>query len=369
MRIISAPLSALAGLFLLSLAIAGGGPAEIPPELKASPVTVREKLTVGDVLGLLKKQTGNALLDGRTKPVDEPLPWDLDRVTFWQAADALAKKANARVSLFHTPGAVALVDGPWKDIPVGYDGLFRVSLQRIALVRDVEEGNHLCQLSLLAAWEPRFRPYYMEMGKTEATYTGKNGKDQTFDAPGQGKQEVSGAGATTLPLRFPAPTDRALNKMGTLKGSFSVVGPTRLLSFRFDKLAPIGKKGPARNLKQEGVLVALPEIATHPDRWSFTVQIENPPGVPEFESYQSWLGNNHISLQKEDGKMVWEPLPEEAQGEVFSESAHKALIRYHFTESKFLSTTKLDDWTLVYTTPHRIVRVPVRFELKNLELP
>jgi hypothetical protein len=44
----------------------------------------------------------------------------------------------------------------------------------------------------------------------------------------------------------------------------------------------------------------------------------------------------------------------------------KALVRYFFAEN---GMGKPEDWKLVYRTPGQILRLPVNFEFKDLELP
>jgi hypothetical protein len=204
----------------------------------------------------------------------------------------------------------------------------------------------------------------MEVGGASATYmAGKMA--QRVEMSGQGKQELTGAGGATVTYRFQAPAQRAFDRIAALEGTLSVVGPTRMLAFSFDKLAPLGDGAAPRKETQDKVTVALKRVSAGPDRWSFTVQIDNAPGVPVFESYQSWLGNNETKLVR--GKEEWKADPDNM--EILEESAQRAVVRYHFIDAKRIAAAKLGDWALVTTTPQRIVALRVRFMLKNLELP
>jgi len=321
-----------------------------------------------DFFAAIAKQTGNPVLDARgARNADMPRPWDLRNVTFWHAIEHGRREFGYRLSPFHTSGALAAVADAEEPGPSVADGVFRVSVQRVALSRDFEDGSRLCRLRLLLLWEPRLLPFHVDVGDFTAQYTGKDQKSFAATMAGQGKQELTGARATTLALRFPAPPTRAYDRIDNLKGSITVVLPDRMLTFRFDKLAALGKAGVPQTLTQEKVAVSLKQVSVGPARWSFTLQIDNPPGVPSFESYQSWLGNNRIALEKDAGKAAWEPLPDDL--EVLEESAQRAVIRYHFTESKYLTMTKLADWTLRYTTPHRILAVPASFQIPKIDLP
>jgi hypothetical protein len=353
----------LCALFVLPSAASAGE----TPELVPAAVSIKGKLSVREFLIALKKQTGHAVIDARAKTDDRVHDWNLPKATFWSALDALAEKTGARVSPFHAPGAISLLDGPPKNLCVAHDGLFRIQAERVSLLRDLAEGGHHCQLSLLATWEPHFRPYYLEVGKWDIIYGNAKKDTQAHEAPAQGKQELSGAGATLLSASFPAPEKRDLDRIKSVKGVLNVIGPTRMLTFQFDKLAPLEEKDAPRVLSEAGVRVSLREVKVGRTRWSFTVQVENPKGVPEFESYQSWLGNNRINLSKDKDKTVWEPDLAVDQ-EVLKEDAHYALVRYSFTGSEHLKT-KIADWRLSYTTPHRIIAIPVRFEIKDIPLP
>src|SRR5262249_56345253 len=91
-------------------------------------------------------------------------------------------------------------------------------------------------------------------------------------------------------LHRPGP-GRSSAKIDSVKGSLRVIGPTKMLTFVFDSKTAM--------LEQEGVKVTLKRPTRDP--WSVDVYIENPPGGPKFESYQSWLDNNTIHLEKGAG--------------------------------------------------------------------
>lgn len=356
-------MKAILSLFAVSLFafVASAG----EPPIKPARITFKTG-TTSELLAALQKETGNLVVDARPVPSMTKRDWNLDNATFWEAVGKLCEAEKCRVSPYQTPGAMTLVDGPSRQV-VSLDGIFRISISRVSIQKDSEDDSHTCTVNLLVMWEPKYQPYFMEVGKFDARYIGSAKKPMDADAPGQGKQELTGSRATTLSVRFPAPSRKNFDHIDFLKGTLNVVMPTRMLEFQFDKLAGLGKDAAPRKQEQDGAAVTLREVSSGLERWSFTVQIDNAPGVPTFESYQSWLGNNRIALLKDGGKTRWEPNPEEL--EVLEETAQRAVIRYYFTGNKFLSTTRLADWTLSYTTPHRIVTQPVNFELKNIELP
>src|SRR5258708_3330670 len=137
----------------------GGLPKELAPKL----FTLQGKdLEMAKVLVALGKQTGNAVEDRRASKEGTKLKIDLKNVTFWQALDAIAKEADAKVSLYERDGKLALVDGPYLAMPVSYAGLFRVAVKRLDISHILEMDAHTCVITLEVAWEPRFQPLLME---------------------------------------------------------------------------------------------------------------------------------------------------------------------------------------------------------------
>ncbi len=143
-----------------------------------------------------------------------------------------------------------------------------------------------------------------------------------------------------------------------------------MLDFTFPKLAPITPDQKPIEQTQDGVTVKLTQLVAGRERWSIDVLIENPPGGPTFESYQSWLDNNKIALVRDENgkKVVWAPDATEEQqlGQV---TAERAKIRYHFPIESGKRPGSLADWTLQYRTPGRIVQIEAPFEFRDVPLP
>jgi hypothetical protein len=351
----------LAPAFLLLCVV--GWADDQAPLLQPRPVIFpKNSVLLSDTLTQVQEQTGNRVADRRLAKNNPRLQFDRTKATFWQAIEAIAKAADARISLYQPDGVIALVDGPYRPAPVSYQGVFRVAVKRLELARDLETGHHSCVASLEAAWEPWFQPFYLEAGpSTFAFPKDDQGRELKVNVPGRGQMAVAGKSALEVEFRVPAPK-RSVPGIDQLKGVFKVIGPSKMLKFTFD-LEPAKK--PSRKV-QEGVAVSLSRIATSASRWSFDIIIENPPGGPKFESYQSWLDNNQIYLEKKGNeRQVVSPnsTDEEPLGNV---TAAWAGIRYHFTNPP---SGKFEDWRLVYRTPGKIVEVAVPFDFKDLPLP
>ena len=309
------------------------------------------KYTVADFLGQLEKQTGNVVLDRRLQKSGAPIALAFDGVPFWRVLDKFAEQANCGWTAYSAEGVI-LTDATRRSPHVSYHGITRTALKRIILARDFEADTSTCTLQLDVAWEPRFQPFYLGVGPMTATFAkGNLAKERTVQAPSRGQSPVAGRTALTLEMHLPAPERAAL---ATLEGSWKFVGPSKMLTFRFAEI----KSNAA--LEQEEVSVRLTNVKVGPDRWLIEVQIDNPPGTPVFESFQSWLDNNRISLVGGQGRkpQTWLPEPNEA---VLVETSRKAVVQYAFAAQ---GKGKPADWTLVYQTPGRIVEltVPYRFE-------
>ncbi len=374
--------AALLVLCLPAHLLRGNGPAkskppvaEIPKELEAKTITLQEKeISLSKALAELAKQTGNEVEDRRRRKDDSKIKLELKKVTFWQALDTIAKEADARVSLYERDGKIALVDGPHKLMPVSYSGLFRVAVKRIDTTLLLEPDAHFCVIYLEVAWEPRFQPLLMET-KPDALVA-QDDKGRALEVPegGQGRGTVRGRFATEIPVRLTAP-HRSATALGLLKGKLRIVGPTKMLTFTFDKLAEIKEPAQVRKQTQEGVTVSLRELRNEGKEdeeqvWTVGLLLEYPAGGPQFESFQSYLVNNEIYLEKEKNG-VKQRFPHNLGLDTDRQAENKADLHYHFADKpeENLLLGKFGDWKIVYRTPGKIAEVPIPFEFKDLPLP
>jgi hypothetical protein len=354
------------GMLVVSLPLlagAGGQPSPAPqssPEIAPARFTLRGKaVSLSSALRQLKRQTGIDVLDKRRVKNDPSLDLDLSGVTFWQAADAIAREAGAVLSLYQGEGQIALVDGPPRPLRVSYSGLFRTVAKRVSLTHDFDSGARYVVLQLEVAWEPRLEPFYLDQGPASVTFDEGQGKAETVRLAGKGQTPVQGRTFQEFSLRFPAPGPAAA-KLGTVKGELALLTPSKMLTFTFDKLA-------RSEQKKEGITVRLTRVSVGADEdpWEVEVALDYPPDGPHFESYQSWLVNNEVFLEKIKGGTRVRP----PQGgmQTVKGAYPRALLRYYFENGKRrLGDPR--DWKLVYRTPGRIVNLPVQFEFKDLPL-
>jgi hypothetical protein len=321
-----------------------------------------EALPIDEALTKLFELTGNRVVDRRQQKTPAAVKIDEQGAGFWQALDALARAAGCAISTYQADGKIALVDGPVRPRDTIYQGIFRIVAKRVNVSRDDDAGTHVCTITLEIAWEPRYEPLYLEVGPVEAIFAADaKGLELKAQAPGQGKYNVAGRNALEVDIHLPAPA-RSSAKIKSLAGQFQLTGPGKMLTFAFAKLPA------AEENLQEGVKVSVSNLKTASKRWSMDVHIENPPG-PLFESYQSWLGNNRIALEKTSGseRQVWQPRPGDSLE--IKRTATQAIINYNFHVAAGEHPGSPADWKLTYRTPGRIVDLEVPFAFKDIPLP
>jgi hypothetical protein len=367
----------LLGLFLLLSANhqATAAEPEIPKELAPKTITLQDaSITVAKALKELASQTGNPVADRRREKDEiKSLKLDLNKATFWQALDTIAKAADARVSLYERDGKIALVDGPYQVMPVSYSGLFRVAVKGLHLRHLLDSDTHDCIINLEIAWEPRFQPLFMETRPDALIVQDDKGRAIEIPEDGKGLAAIGQPMVKAFDVRIPAP-QRSAKQLGLFKGNLLVMGPSKMLTFTFDKLSKIEKAADARKETREGVTVNLRELRSEggggDEVWTVGLLLEYPPEGPKFESFQSWIVNNKIYLEKAQAG-IKQQFPPNLGYETDDQSDTKAIIRYRFGDEpeKKLTLGKFSDWKLVYQTPGRIVEVPIVFEFKELPLP
>jgi hypothetical protein len=347
----------------------------VPKDLTPRLFTLEGKdILLTKAMAELAQQTGNPPVEVRHES-KEPikLKLQLKNATFWQALDAIAKEADLKL-YFDQNGKLALVDGPYQVQPISYSGLFRVTISRMDLIHLLEEDQHVCNVYLNVAWEPRFQPLGLETRPD--TLTVVDDKKRSIDVPAEGERGKAAVGkrpSKEIMLRLPAP-QRTAQKFAVLKGQLGAVGPSQVLTFTFDKLAKIKKEAEARKETQNGVTVTLRELSPQGQGddqvWAARLLLEYPADGPKFESFQSWLVNNEIYLEKEK-EGIKQRFPPNLGYETDDQSEDKAIICYRFGDEpdRNLVVGKISDWKLIYRTPGRIAEMAIPFEFKDVKLP
>jgi hypothetical protein len=368
-------------LLALLLGLSAARPQDTPPQLPPRTFSLqRDRISLKEVLQELTRQTGIPVADLRGRP-EATLALNCKDLPFWQALDAIATKAGARVALY-SPKGLALTDavrpsgsGERPELAISYHGIFRMAVKHVALSRDLETGAHLCVLQLDVAWEPRFPAFLLGTGPAEVVWArDAGGKTLKAKLPSGGRDQLlPPAMAHEIVLRTQAPA-RSSPAIASLRGTLIVTGASKMLTFTFDRLREVGPNDKAEVQTLQDVKVRLTEVTREegPDRFIVEVTIDNPPGGPVFESHQggAWLSHNAIWLERK-GAPRQRLLPSKADYEEIRRDGGQAVLRYHFTQkaNPGVRFGLLSDWVLHYRTPGRMVEMTIPYEFKNLKLP
>jgi hypothetical protein len=335
---------------------------EVTPQYVQFP---NEAITVTRALEELKKQTGIEVMDERQNKDDSKIKLDVNKVLFWEALENIAKEADARVNLYREDTKLALGDGPYRALPISYSGIFRVTVNRLVAERDLVTDTHQYRATLEVAWQPGFRPFFIETRPSSIVV--QDEKQRTLDTIEEmpGRDDVK-ARTATIDVRLPAPP-RSATKLGLLKGNAAIIGPKKWLTFAFDDLGKLKDDAAGRVQSKEGVTAKLSKLGFDEDVWTVELTLDYPADGPKFESFESWVVYNEITLKKPDAV----PFPNNGGYETGNTAGTRAIISYHFLDEpkKKLVRGKPDGWKLEYITPAPFVEFPVAFDFKDLVLP
>jgi hypothetical protein len=329
-----------------------------------------DKLTLSQALTDLTKQTGIHLEALRDLP-DQPLHLDLKHVTFWQAVDAVAAAAKARVNLYPTSGRIALAKrgNNYRLPPICYDGRFRLCVKRVTTSRDLEVGDDApgrgaTHVAIEVAWDPELQPLYLETRPHAVRLVDDKNNVLTVPDEGSSLAPVDGRIALGFDLHLPA-LSRSVGKISSLEGRLSMIGPSKMLTFHFDrldKIAAANANDPERSLTQEGVACRILDVKLRRDHWTVRVALDYPPGMKQLDSNQSWVVNNEMTLESLDGKKRF------ASSNYVLESAtsRRAILSYHFRGKE---RGEPRDWKISYRAPANLIEAPIKFAFKDIPLP
>ncbi len=332
-----------------------------PAGITASAVSLkRSSITLLDALKEVEKQTGNAIEDWRPRRgqlVTNPtLALDFERVPFWQALDAIARKADVNIYPYTGTGAIGILKGPASAAAASYSGPFRVAIKRLTAVLDLETGNRYLDAAMELAWEPRSHPLLLKLGtepvKSAADGEALKGVPQTV----RGDIRLVGQQAVEVPLRLPAPP-RSAKALKQVEGGFQVLIAPGTVSFRFDD--PAASEGQTQ--KQARVAAALTRFRSERGVWTVTVELKYPADALDLESHQIWAVQDTLRVEKEGKPVAVKNLGRD----VNVKEGNAIEITYR------LSNVPADSRgsALIYEAPAVPVLYPVRFKFDNVALP
>lgn len=360
--------------FLALLLRASSASSDLPTMLEQKTLTLpAQHLSLSQALAELKKQTGIRVENAHGLS-EEPIPLEWNRTPFWQALDALAAASKARVNLYPTSGRIVLDKrgANYRLPPISYEGRFRLSIPKVTASRDLEIGDKdersgITHIAVEVAWDTELLPLYLETRPRGLRWTDDRNNAGTLPDEGSSLAPVDGRIALGIDLHLPV-FPRSVASLRSLEGELSMIGPSKMLTFAFDRLDRLAQakaNDPERQLRQENVACRILDVKLLRDRWTVRIALDYPPGMKQLDSNQSWVVNNEMTLESLDGKKRF------AGTNYVLESAtsRRAVLSYHFRERALVGANKPEAWRVRYRTPANLIEVPIKFAFHDVPLP
>lgn len=335
---------------------------------KSALVSLAGEMPVSQALAELSKQSGNALVDYRERMNQEQrdpmIKVELKEVPFWQALDTVLDAASLSIYNFdEEQRALAYVARGEEAVPrvgqAAYSGLFRLEPSRIEAVRDLRNpANTSLKLTLEVAWEPRVRPIVLEQPLDEVSATDEAGAALIIDGS-EGKREVpveatNAAVELEIPLQLP---ERTVKQIASIKGKLTAVVLGRVESFEFANLETLK----AAELERGGATVVVDSFRKNGDIYEVNMRVAFDKASNALESHRGWIYNNECFLTDPKSNRI-----DNVGVEATLLSDNEVGLSYKFDLGEKGSPA---GHKFVYRTAAAIIRVPVEFELKGIDLP
>jgi hypothetical protein len=334
---------------------------------KPSTVTLTGKMLLSQAVAEITKQTGNKVIDYRERfnqdAFDSKILVDLKAVSFWEALDTVLDEAELTLYNYDEERSTLAFTSRGENARprlgnAYYSGLFRFEPSKIEATRDLKNSAmHALRLTVDAVWEPRVTPIVIEVPLADVSAKDENGESVGINS-GEGTLEVpveaSGAAAEIeFPLDAPS---RDIKKLSSLKGKLVAVLLGKVETFEFADL----EKVKAAELERGGVTVTVESCRKNGDIYDVSMRVRFDRAANALESHRSWIYDNECYLLDAKGRKF-----ENAGLEATLLAVNEVGVAYKFNlEGGTPAQAKL-----VYKTPAAIIRVPVEFEIKNIDLP
>lgn len=328
--------------------------------MQASLVTLKAtRLPLAKFAAELEKQTGNKVR------VDEAageatVDVDLDKTPFWKSLDSIADQGKLTVYGFSSEG-LELRPSFDQHVPrssmVSYRGPLRFSATALQLARDPRvDADASLTVTMQVAWEPRLQPITLVQRLSEIQAVDE--AEKPIVVRGEGELPVLvpiGSSAVEVELPMIAPP-RNTKAIASLKGALDVLVPGKIEEFVFENLKD------ARKAEQQksAATVTLESVRKSGDVWEVRLRLKYDQAFNAFDSYLAgWILNNEAVLINPQGERL-----DNGGYETTFRDEGEIGIAYFFDLAKGPEGHKF-----VYRTAGTIHRIPVEYELKDLELP
>jgi len=325
----------------------------------ASLVTLEGAMSLSVALAEMEQQTGNKVAGHEKR--DSTVKVSFKKTPYWKALDEVLDQAGLTVNPYGgLPRTITVMARPDESLPRGshatYNGIFRFEAVQADAIRDLRNPQvNGMRVSMEVGWEPRTIPISLSIPTDQIEAKDENGDTLSGDV----RREIERAGRADmsvadfeLPFQLP---DRNSRKIATLRGTVNVLIPGRIETFQFDDL----ERG--RNVRQEraGVTVTFERLRKNVELYEVRMRLTFDEAANALESHRGWVYNNEAYLIYGMGTKVMPATYETTRQEI-----NEVGMAYLFALEEGPRGHKF-----VYKTPAAIVRMPVEFELKDIDLP
>jgi hypothetical protein len=342
--------------------------AEVEAATRPSVVTLSGEMPVSEAIAQITKQTGNKLVDYRERfnqeGADPMIKVSLEKVSFWEALDTVLDAANLTIYNFdEEKGALAYTSRGEGAVPRlgrgSYSGLFRLEPTSIESRRDLRNSAmHSLKLTMDAVWEPRIQPIVLEVPLADVSATDEKGDPIGIDRT-EGTLEVPIEGtnaAVEIELPLVAPS-RSVTKLAAVEGKITAVVLGKVETFEFADI----DKAQSVEFERGGVTVIVDNCRKNGDVYAVSMRVRFDRAANALESHRGWILENESYLLDSKGARV-----EPATHEATLLGVNEVGLAYMFDLGE---SGKPAGHKFVYKTPAAIIKIPVEFKLKGIDLP
>jgi hypothetical protein len=323
-------------------------------------VTLGGQFTVSDAFAAIEQQTGNRFVGDERRSGQVELNWQ--NVPFWQAVDQLLDQEQLRINSFGgETDALVLEARPEQEQARAtsgvYVGLFRLEPIRLEARRDLRNPSvNSLRVTIEVAWEPRSRPIALQLPLDQLKAIDDRGNPLTVASSRGNLTPLIETGVSSVELIVPMelPQDQA-QRIATLSGKLYAVLPGTRTKFEFTDLAD------SRDVEQQraGVTVIFERLRRNVDLYEVRVRVRFEDAGESLQSHHGWVFNNPAYLRDAAGQKI--------------ENVSVLTTRQDPTEVGLAYLFPLpqgpEGCTFWYETPATILRLPVEFAVRDIELP
>lgn len=328
---------------------------------QASQVKLNGKMTVGDALKKIQRQTRNIVKTADPSFLDIPIEVDID-ASFWQAMSKVMSQAALQIDPYGSPepGQLLLTKtlpgNAQPEVPTSTDKIFHTQVIRVNSSANIQQPKlDYTSVTLQVRWEPRLRPISVDIPMSSVSIV-----DEFDDAIMLSNQRevVYGMVQPEIPqveflLQLPR-IERQVESLKSLKATLNALLPGKIEQFSFKNLS---KLKPGFNIEKAGAKVTFGGMSKNEDAFAIKMSISFDESNNALESHQGWVFQNEVYLIDAQGNR------EDALSlETLRHDNEKVTVQYYFVEEP-------GNRTLIYKTPASIVKLPVKIELNKIALP